>query len=377
MKLLHTADWHLGKTLKGTPLIEDQRHMLNRILDIAEDVDAVIIAGDVYDRAVPPVDAVNLFDETLNRLAEKNLPTLIIAGNHDSASRLNFGSKFFERQGIHIAATVADEPVQVVLKDDFGEVYFSLIPYFGHGEIREKFFGKDAEQLTANDANKFYVDLARQKIPAGKRSVAVAHVFLTGGVESESERKFVGGAENVDAKIFSGYDYVALGHLHRPQKISTENIRYAGSPLKYSFDEADHKKSVTIADIDAAGNVTTEKIPLKPLHDVIIVEGQFNELINRPPVKDYAQIILTDDVYIYETERLRAAFPNFLEVKRKDHLQSYDDAPTSSFRKEDSVSKQFANFFEDVMQEPLNDDERAAFESLLRELDREEREVSS
>ena len=377
MKLLHTADWHLGKTLKGTPLIDDQRHILNQILDIAKGVDAVIIAGDVYDRAVPPVDAVNLFDETLNRLAEKKLPTLIIAGNHDSASRLNFGSKFFARQRIHIAAKIADEPAQVVLEDAFGEVYFSLIPYLEPADIRDAFKDENFERLTFNDANKFYVDLARQRIPAGKRSVAVAHVFLTGGVESDSERKFVGGAENVDAQIFSGYNYVALGHLHRPQKMSAENIRYAGSPLKYSFDEAGHKKSVTLVDIDAAGNVTTKTIPLEPLHDVIIVEGQFNELINRPPVDDYAQIILTDDVYVYETERLRDAFPNFLEVKRKDHLHSYDDAPTRSFRKEDSVSKQFANFFEDVMQEPLTDDERAAFEEFLHELSREEREAIS
>ena len=369
MKLLHTADWHLGKTLKGTPLIDDQRHILKQIWDIAKDVDAVIIAGDVYDRAVPPAEAVNLFDETLNRFAERNLPTLIIAGNHDSASRLNFGSKLFERQNIHIVSKVVDEPAQVVLKDDFGEIYFSLIPYFVPAEVRANFSCED------DDTNKFYVDLARQKIPAGKRSVAVAHVFLTGGIESESERKFVGGAENVDAKIFSGYDYVALGHLHRPQQISAENIRYAGSPLKYSFDEASHNKSVTIVDIDAAGNVTPKPIQLKPLHDVIVVEGHFHDLINRPPVDDYAQIVLTDDVYVYETEKLRDAFPNFLEVKRKNHLQSYDDAPPNSFRKGVPVSEQFADFFKGVMHEPLNDDERAVFEEFLRELDREEREA--
>jgi len=369
MKLLHTADWHLGKTLKGASLLDDQEFVLKQIWDIAKAVDAVIIAGDVYDRAVPPVDAVNLFDETLNRFAERNLPTLIIAGNHDSATRLNFGSKLFERQKIHISAKIAKEPAQVVLEDDFGEIYFSLIPYFVPAEIRANF-------PCEGDTNKFYVNLARQKIPSGKRCVAVAHAFLTGGVESESERKFVGGAENVDAKIFSGYDYVALGHLHSPQKISAKNIRYAGSPLKYSFDEASHKKSVTIVDIDAAGNVTPIQIPLKPLHDVIIVEGQFHELINRPPVDDYAQIILTDDFYVHETERLRNSFPNFLEVKRKNHLHSYDAAPPNSFRKEVPVSEQFADFFKYVMNEPLNDDERTAFEEFLRELDREEREAT-
>ncbi|MBQ6296132.1 MAG: exonuclease SbcCD subunit D [Selenomonadaceae bacterium] len=349
MKLLHTADWHLGKTLKGQNLIEDQKIILDQILEIAKDVDAILICGDIYDRAVPPVDAVELFNETLTKLAEKNLPTLIIAGNHDSATRLNFGNKIFERQNIFIAAKISDKP-NVVLEDNFGEIYFSMIPFV------------DSEKIPA------IISSARAKIPNGKRSVALAHVFLTGGIESESERKFVGGAENVSADIFSDYNYVALGHLHSPQKF------YSGSPLKYSFDEANHKKSVTIVDIDGAGNVKTEKINLKPLHDVIVVEGKFNELIRRPKTEDYAQIILTDDVYIYETELLRNSFPNFLEVKRKNHLKSYDDNPTNNFRKEDSISEQFAKFFESVTTEPLNNDELAAFEEILKEIEREDRE---
>ena len=370
MRLLHTADLHLGKTLKGASLIDDQNFIIDEIFSVVDDQkpDAILICGDVYDRAIPPPDAVDLFNKTLNHFAEKNLPTLIIAGNHDSATRLNFGSKLFARQNIFIASKISDEPAQVVLEDNFGEVYFSMIPFATPNEIRTKFSCDD-------DPNKFYVDLARKKIPDGKRSIALAHMFLTGGVESDSERKFVGGTENVDAKIFSDYNCVALGHLHKPQKISAENIRYSGSPLKYSFDETNHKKSVTIFDIDAGGAVSVEQIPLIPRRDVIIVEGNFHELLNRPTCHDYAQIILTDDAYIYETEKLRDAFPNFLEIKRKSHLRSYDDAPKNSFRKEDSISAQFANFFNDVMQEPMNNDERTAFEGFLRELDIEEREV--
>lgn len=374
MKLLHTADWHLGKTLKGTPLIDDQRHILNQILEIATDVDAVIIAGDVYDRAVPPVEAVNLFDETLNRLAEKNLPTLIIAGNHDSASRLNFGSKLFARQNIFIAAKVVKEPAQVVLEDAFGEVYFSLIPYFEPADIRDAFKDENFERLTFNDANKFYVDLARQKIPVGKRSVAVAHVFLTGGVESESERKFVGGAENVDAKIFSGYNYVALGHLHRSQKISAENIRYAGSPLKYSFDEASHKKSVTLVDIDAAGNVTTEKIPLKPLHDVRVVKGTVDDLKRRDKTDDYICAQLTERA-INVQDKLAHIFPHMLKVEFLLPQGAWTDDAATNFNASTSPLEYFADFFSAQTGEPLSDDYRAAMRDLLINLARDEREA--
>ncbi len=360
MKLLHTADWHLGKTLKGQSLLDDQVFILEQIFDIIDEQkpDAILICGDIYDRAVPPADAVELFDETLTKLAEKKLPTLIIAGNHDSATRLNFGSKIFERQNIFIASKDLETPETVILEDNFGEVYFTMIPYFDFGDIQAK------------------LSSAQQKIPSGKRSVAIAHVFLTGGVESEeSERKFVGGASNIDAKVFKGFDYVALGHLHRPQKISAENIRYAGSPLKYSFDEANHKKSVTIVKLDAKNFVRAEKIDLKPRRDVIVVEEKFNELKNRPTCNDYVQIILSDDAYIYETENLRDAFPNFLEVKRKSHLKSYDDEPARIFRSEDPVSEQFANFFEEVTSFPLNDDEKSAFKKFLLEIEREEREV--
>jgi len=281
---------------------------------------------------------------------------------------LNFGSKLFERQKIFITAKIEDNPKNIVLDDNFGEIYFSMIPYFEPGNVKNKFLDENATRLTSNAANKIYIDFLRQKIPANKRSVALAHVFLTGGIESESERKFVGGAENVNVDIFSGYNYVALGHLHRPQKF------YSGSPLKYSFDEHNHKKSVTIVDIDGEGNVETKKIDLNPLHDVIVVEGKFNELIKRQKTEDYAQIILTDDVYIYETELLRNSFPHFLEVKRKNHLKSYDDTPINNFRKEDSISEQFAKFFESVTTEPLNNDELAAFESILKEIELEDRE---
>ena len=369
MKLLHTADWHLGKTLKGASLLDDQEFVLKQIWDIAKAVDAVIIAGDVYDRAVPPVDAVNLFDETLNRFAERNLPTLIIAGNHDSATRLNFGSKLFERQKIHISAKIAKEPAQVVLEDDFGEIYFSLIPYFVPAEIRANF-------PCEGDTNKFYVNLARQKIPSGKRCVAVAHAFLTGGVESESERKFVGGAANVNAETFAGYDYVALGHLHRPQKISAKNIRYAGSPLKYSFDEANHKKSVTIVDFDAQGFVDTEKIPLKPRRDVRIVEGTLWEILKTEPrTEDYICARLLERE-LNAFDKLSGRFPNLLNVEFCLRQNFSDDNSTEETSHAGGTTLDyFAEFYSKQTGETLSAEYRMAMKDCLEQLARDEREV--
>ena len=366
MKLLHTADLHLGKTLKGQSLIDDQEFILDEIFKVIDDAkpDAFLIAGDVYDRGIPPAEAVSLFDETLNKLAEKNLPTLIIAGNHDSATRLNFGSKLFERQNIFIASRVTDTPAQVVLEDKFGEVYFSLIPYFVPAEIKSELA----------DADKFYIELARRRIPNGKRSVAIAHMFLAGGIESESERKFVGGAANVDSKIFDGYNYVALGHLHRPQKISVENIRYAGSPLKYSFDEANHKKSVTLIDLDEAGAVEIEKIPLTPRRDVRIETGTLHDLLRNGRTDDYICARLTERV-INVQDKLAWIFPHLLSVEF-DLPQSFSaDNESKIFREGTSTLDYFADFFNVQTGENLTAEYRAAMEKFLTEIDRDEREA--
>ena len=376
MRILHTADWHLGKTLKGANLLDDQKFIIDEIFKIIDDekIDAVLISGDVYDRAIPPIEAVDLFNETLNRFAEKKLSTLIIAGNHDSATRLNFGSKIFERQKIYIASKVYDEPAQIVLEDDFGEIYFSLIPFFEPGEIHSKFFDEDDSRLTYNDANKFFVELARKKIPNNKRSVALAHVFLTGGVESESERKFVGGTANVDAQIFAGYDYVALGHLHRPQKISAENIRYAGSPLKYSFDEADHKKSVTVVELNAQGFVSAEKFPLNPRHDVKVFTGTLAELRKFARTEDYISVKLTEREFNVQ-DKLANVFQNLLNVEF--NLQknlSADDTEKINTAK-GSTLDYFADFFSEQTGETLSSDYRAAMENLFIDLARDEREM--
>lgn len=376
MRILHTADWHLGKSLKGQPLLDDQKFIIDQIFSVIADVkpDAILICGDIYDRGIPPAAAVNLFDETLIKFAETKIPTLIISGNHDNAIRLNFGSKLFERQNIFIASKISSEPAQIVLEDEFGEVYFSPIPFFEPCEIRDKFFGEESPYLTYDAANKFYVELARKKIPHGKRSVALAHVFLTGGVESESERKFVGGTENVGAETFAAYDYVALGHLHRSQKISAENIRYAGSPLKYSFDEANHKKSVTIVELNGDGFVKAEKIPLKPRRDVRIVTGNIFELMKEPYSEDYICAVLTERA-INVPDKLSRNFPNLLNVEFRLQEKNSTGDGENIIREGGSTLDYFAEFYFEQTQEKLSDEYRAAMKNCLEELLRDEREV--
>lgn len=357
MRLLHTADWHLGKTLKGQPLLDDQNFILKQIFDVINDQkpDAMIISGDIYDRAIPPADAVELFSEILTKLAEKKLPTLIISGNHDSATRLSFGSEIFKQNGIFISAKDLETPENVILEDKFGEIYFTMIPYFDFGDINAK------------------LSSARQKIPSGKRKIAVAHAFLTGGIESESERKFVGGAANIDAKIFNGYDYVALGHLHRPQKVS-KFIRYAGSPLKYSFDEANHKKSVTIIEFDEKNLIRVEEIDLIPRRDVKIVIGTLNELKKYPKTEDYICAQLTERA-INVADKLSKNFPNLLNVEFKLEQKPSETGKILEFkRKTVSRTDYFAEFYFEQTNERLNNEYFEAMEKFLSEIERNERE---
>lgn len=366
MRLLHTADWHLGKTLMNRSLIEDQEFILDEICKLAnpKEIDAIIIAGDVYDRADPSPEAVDLFDEILFKLTEKKIPVLCIAGNHDNAERLNFGSRLFANKKFFITTKTALEPKTIALDDDFGAVYFSLIPYFEPAAIREKFFDKDSERLTFNAANRFYIGEARKKIPAGKRSVAIAHVFVEGGEESpESERKIVGTAGKVDAQIFSGYDYAALGHLHKPHvpEDAPENVRYAGSPLKYSAREAKHEKGVTIVELDAKGFVSAENIPLTPRRDLIDVSGTLNHFLSQQPNNAYAYVTLTDETFVYDArQKLSGVFPYIMDAKNKAHSKEFVSAPARKIREEASLAEQFADFFEEMTHRALTDDERAA-----------------
>ena len=367
MRFIHTADWHLGKTLKGQSLIDDQKYILEKFLEIvdAQKVDAIIIAGDIYDRNVPPEEAVNLFDWILNELIiKRKLHVLGIAGNHDSESRLNFGNKLFENTKFHIRARLTNNIEPIVINDEFGEIYFSLIPYFEPSKVKAILNLNDDEELSFDDAAKKLVDIARLKIPEGVRSVAVTHAFIVGGKESGSERRLpggagVGGAELVKPYNFKDYNYTALGHLHGPTFHSQNpNVRYSGSLLKYSFDEWKQSKSVTLVEIDGEGNVSiNNNLPLVPIRDVRVIKGTIQDILdNEPDSDDYISVQYEGVNLPNLNAKMRNKFVNLLEFKPLDRVLS--KAMENVLQREGmSPLDLFKNFFKDTTGNDLTSEE--------------------
>lgn len=321
MRFLHSADWHLGRYLHGTSLIEDQAAVLDQFVELArtERVDAVVIAGDVYDRSVPPGDAVALLDDVLARLVvDAGIPVILIAGNHDSAQRIGFGGRILEKQRLILRGTL-DDLSPVVLTDAHGEIAFHALPYV------EPIFARalpGGEHVTDHQsAMTHVVSLLRARRLLGQRNVLVAHAFVAGGSESDSERPLsVGGSGMVAADTFDGFDFVALGHLHRPQTVGSDRIHYPGSLLKYSFNEVEHTKSVSLIEIGADGKPDIRRICLTPRHDVRIVTGTLADLLGTPdPARsrdDYLCAHLTDaDPVLEPMARLREVYPNMMELQ--------------------------------------------------------------
>lgn len=325
MRILHTSDWHLGRILHGLHLTDDQSFVLAQLVDLAGDerVDAVVIAGDIYDRAVPPPEAVSLLSETLSRLSlDLKIPVLMIAGNHDSPDRLHFGSRLLARANVHSIGVLDAQPqnASVVLYDEHGPVDFYLVPYIEPPVVRQL---SGESEIHSHDAAWKYVNskiLAAK--PPGRRSVMITHAFVAGGLESESERPLsVGGSGMVDSAAFKGFDYVALGHLHRPQESGAANIRYSGSLMKYSFSEANQEKSVVLIDMDREGNVRTETRSLSVRRDLREISGYLNELLQNPErfgaKDDFLSINLKDEAPVFDAMgRLRLVFPNVLQIQR-------------------------------------------------------------
>lgn len=321
MRFLHTADWHLGRYLHGTSLLHDQAHVLDQFVELAksEHVDAVVIAGDVYDRAVPPAEAVALLDDVLSRLVVgAGIPVIVIAGNHDSAERVGFGSRIFEKHKLILRGKL-DELAPVVLQDGHGEVAFHPLPYAEPTFVRVL---PSAEAVIDHQsAMSHVVGLLRTQRQVGQRNVLVGHAFVAGGSESESERPLsVGGSGMVSVDTFNGFDYVALGHLHRPQAVGSERVRYSGSLLKYSFNEVDHRKSVSLVDLGRDGRLVVTPLTLAPRRDLRIVTGQLADLLRSPDPQlrkdDYLCAHLTDTAPLLDPmARLREVYPNMMELR--------------------------------------------------------------
>ena len=267
MKLIHLSDLHLGKRLNEFSLGEDQEYILNQILKIVkeEQPDAVVIAGDVYDKAIPSVEAVSMFDEFLVRLAGLRKHIFVISGNHDSPERIAFGSRLLEETGIHLSPVYGGSVEPVTLEDEFGPVDFYLLPFVKPIHVR-RFYPEDP---TDTYTQALSTAVAHMNLDEHRRNVLVTHQFVTGASRSDSEEISVGGADNVDSAVFDHFDYVALGHIHSPQHCGSEKIRYCGTPLKYSFSEAKDTKSVTVAELKEKGNLTIRTVPLKPLRELV------------------------------------------------------------------------------------------------------------
>ena len=326
MKFLHLADLHLGKRVNGFSMLEDQAHILRQILAILDDEqpDGVLIAGDVYDKSVPSVEAVELLDDFLTELRARGVPVLLISGNHDSPERLAFGGRVMDSCGIHISPVYDGALAPVTLHDAFGPVHVWLLPFVKPAHVRRWFPDADIESYTDAMAEA----IAHMDIDTAARNVLVTHQFVTGGARSGSEELSVGGTDNVDSGVFAPFDYVALGHLHGAQHIGRETIRYAGSPLKYSFSEARQHKSVTVVTLGEKGDVQVRTVALTPLRELREIRGSYDELTARSFYEhttyrsDYLHLILTDEQDVFDAiSRLRTIYPYLMTL-------DYDNART-------------------------------------------------
>lgn len=327
MKFIHLSDLHIGKRVNEFSMLEEQEYILNKIINIidAENPQAVIIAGDVYDKSVPPAEAVQLFDSFLSKLAKRQLQTFVISGNHDSPERIAFAGKILDTCGIYMSPVYNGTVQPISLSDNYGTVNFYMLPFVKPANVRRYYSESQINSYT--DAIKVAID--NMDIDVNSRNVIITHQFVTGAITSESEELSVGGTDNVNSSVFEAFDYVALGHIHRPQNIGTNKIRYCGTPLKYSFSEANHKKSVTVVELENKGELTVREIELLPKNDLREIKGSYMEITSKENYKDtntndYVHITLTDEEDIPDViGKLRVIYPNLMKL-------DYDNKRTRS-----------------------------------------------
>lgn len=329
MKLIHLADLHIGKRVNEISMIEDQRYVLQQVVEWIEEeqADGVLIAGDVYDKQVPSIEAVQLLDTFLTELARRKLPVYLISGNHDAAERVAFGARLLEKSHIYVAARYQGKIDKITIPDAYGNVNLYLLPFLKPAQVRAV-WKEEAEHVTTyQDAIDFV--LAKEEIKQDERNILVAHQFVAGAQTCDSEERTIGGLDQIAASSFQAFDYVALGHLHGPQQVSRETIRYAGTLLKYSFSEISHKKSITMVELGEKGQVKVRTKPVHPLHDMRQIRGTYEELVKREHYEntetaDYLRIILTDEEDVYDAiGKLRVIYPNLMRLE-------YDNTRTRS-----------------------------------------------
>ena len=377
MRILHTSDWHLGRQFHNQSLLEDQRHALQQICTIvsARQVDVVIVAGDIYDRSVPPAAAVELLGETIDRIChELQVPMIMIAGNHDSPERLGFGARQLATSGLYVVGTLWESPQKIVLQDRQGEkVAFYPLPYVDPATVRNL---HSVDVATHEDALRYLIDLIHSERDPAVPAVAIAHCYLSGGESSESERPLaVGGVEYVSPQLFAGFAYAALGHLHGPQFRGAEKIRYSGSPLKYSFSEERQNKSVTLIDLSQKHDISIEKISVNPNKNMRTLNGSLEELLrlgkSDPQREDYLRIQLTDTHAILDVmSKLREVFPNVLHLERPGLLVRRSLKIDREQLKKGELSM-FRDFYQQITSEDLSSEQEQIISQEIEQLHRE------
>ncbi|QDP40400.1 exonuclease SbcCD subunit D [Radiobacillus deserti] len=380
MKILHTADWHLGKIVNGIHMTEDQGYVLDQLLDIIEQErpDVIVIAGDLYDRSIPPKEAVELLNRVLTTIATKyKIPMVAISGNHDSPDRLEFGRELFKAQHLYLETKLRSPLQPITIHDQYGPVHFHLIPYMEPADAR-MFFENDTIQ-SHQAAMEAVVNHIKKNHAMKERHVFVGHAFLAGGMESESEERLsmVGGSPYVDTAMFHDFSYVALGHLHQPQRVTSDTIRYSGSILKYSFSEANHKKSVTMVDLSETGEAILTFIPLIPRRDMRVLAGYFDELMKLDPSEDYLHIQLLDEGQLIDPiGKLRKVFPNILRLERKVQTSTKGLKDLEQLREKQKMShtELFEAFYEEMKGDKIPDERKSYMERIVQQLLDKERE---
>lgn len=363
MKFAHVSDLHLGKHLNQYSLLEDQEYILNQIITMIREqgVEAVLISGDIYDRPVPSGEAVSLFDDFLAELAADKLPVCIISGNHDSPERIAFASRLIAASGVYLAPVYRGEIQPVRLTDQYGPVNLYMLPFIKPVHIRH--FFPEEEVSTYTDAIRSAI--AHMNVDWKERNILLAHQFVTGASRSDSEDISVGGLDNVDADVFDGFDYVALGHLHKAQNVGHEKIRYCGTPLKYSFSEVKDEKSVTIVNVEEKGTISMNTIPLIPLRDMIWLKGGFSEVMDASfyenvDTEAYIRMTLTDDMEVLDAfSRLRVVYPNLMLMDYKKRSRNMEhgmgEAETAASL---LPSELFEQFYQEMNHQSINEAQR-------------------
>lgn len=374
MKLIHLSDLHLGKRVNEFSMLEDQEYILKKIINAIDDEcpDGILIAGDIYDKSIPSAEAVELFDDFLVSLAKRKLQVFVISGNHDSPERIAFGNRLMDASGIHLSPVYDGNVIPFCLHDDYGEVNIFMLPFVKPANIRR--FFPDSGIVSYTDA----VRIAIQNMPvnSANRNVLITHQFVTGALRSESEDISVGGSDNIDASVFDEFDYVALGHIHGPQNIGSERVRYSGTPLKYSFSEASHQKSITVVELGEKGCLSVRTVSLTPQRDMAEIKGSYNELTRKSYYEntsyqdDYMHITLTDEEDIPDAMgKLRVIYHNLMKLdydnKRTRHSAEVNG---SDAVKTKTPFELFAEFYELQNNRPMSEEQSALINQMIEKI---------